>query len=131
MLSRYTELDVEPGKGYRLVAGAWCASLALAALPLIFSYKSEKSLCGTGAPAWPTVSGSAPRRKGLSSTAWSRRPLVLSSKPTVASSHLSLHTNRYRVFGRRSHGEANGGAGRPGDRAASAVCDVQTRPDLR
>ena len=35
MLSRYTELDVEPGKGYRLVAGAWCASLALAPLPLI------------------------------------------------------------------------------------------------
>ena len=25
-----------------------CASLALAPLPLIFSYKSEKSLCGTG-----------------------------------------------------------------------------------
>ena len=25
-----------------------CASLALAALPLIFSCKSEKSLCGTG-----------------------------------------------------------------------------------
>ena len=25
-----------------------CAPLALAPLPLIFSYKSEKSLCGTG-----------------------------------------------------------------------------------
>ena len=26
----------------------WCASLALARSPLIFPYKSEKSLCGTG-----------------------------------------------------------------------------------
>ena len=32
----------------------WCASLALAPSPLIFSCKSEKSLCGTGA-AEPTV----------------------------------------------------------------------------
>ena len=29
-------------------AVARCTSLALAPLPLIFSYKSEKSLCGTG-----------------------------------------------------------------------------------
>ena len=29
-------------------ASCWCAPLALAPLPLIFSYKSEKSLCGTG-----------------------------------------------------------------------------------
>eukprot|EP01044_Picomonas_judraskeda_P020362 COSAG03_NODE_4506_length_1528_cov_45.931421_2_plen_194_part_00 len=35
--------------------GGRCASLALAPLPLIFSYKSEKSLCGTGDKAWVTL----------------------------------------------------------------------------
>ena len=34
--------------GYAGVADRWCASRAPAPLPLIFPYKSEKSLCGTG-----------------------------------------------------------------------------------
>ena len=31
-----------------VMLSGWCASLALSPLPLIFSYKSEKSLCGAG-----------------------------------------------------------------------------------
>ena len=40
--------DLSNRSGIISVAYAGCASLALAPLPLIFSYKSEKSLCGTG-----------------------------------------------------------------------------------
>ena len=35
--------------GEQSLHGDWCAPPALAPLPLIFSYKPEKSLCGTGA----------------------------------------------------------------------------------
>ena len=35
-------------QGHHVRVGQRCASLAHAPLPLIFSYKSEKSLCGTG-----------------------------------------------------------------------------------
>ena len=37
-----------------------CASIALSPLPLIFSYKYEKSLCGTG--LWGTLRGARVRR---------------------------------------------------------------------
>ena len=44
----YFRVSLEPQ------AGAPCASLALAPSPLIFSYNSEKSLCGTGVLIRPT-----------------------------------------------------------------------------
>ena len=51
-------LGVGPEAGHRCTQPAQtaitrCASLALAPLPPIFSYKSEKSLCGTGGRSSP------------------------------------------------------------------------------
>ena len=50
-----TQMEADPGRypaagpmPHPCIYREGCASLALAALPLIFSYKSEKSLCGTG-----------------------------------------------------------------------------------
>ena len=43
-------VDISAAKGSPHVGAImWCASLALAPSPLISLYKSEKSLCGTGA----------------------------------------------------------------------------------
>eukprot|EP01044_Picomonas_judraskeda_P011190 COSAG03_NODE_1502_length_3973_cov_6.451988_1_plen_191_part_10 len=66
-----------------------CASLALSPVQLIFSYKSEKSLCGAG---WLRVFG---RALAFGPT----RCVVRPSKLTVAVSRSPLRTDLYRVSG--------------------------------
>ena len=87
---------------------ARCASLALSPLPLIFSYKSEKSLCGTagfslaGEGWWAKPAYKV--RSSLSLSLSLSLSTYLPPKFTVAGSHSSCHTNRYCVFGASEKG---------------------------